>query len=223
MESAPVVDCAGRRRSPATLPGYHRGRPPRNKGLRYPPDPPTVEEIIAVMRAAGDEPDAVRLRGVIVVLWRAGLRSAKRLRWPRAIWTGSGARFRSDAGRAAGAVRSGWTVGHGSSSSPGSTCVLVCRSARCSACCVVRLAGGRAQRPGSVSSCATRRSPLGCVGGLRPISSGMLTLSRCRARACRSWSFSGSSGMPTSGSRPCICVGSITPRSCTPSTSGPRR
>jgi integrase len=79
MESAPLVDCAGRPRSPATLPGYHRGRPPRNKGLRYPPDPPTVEEIIAVMRAAGDEPDAVRLRGVIVVLWRAGLRVSEAL------------------------------------------------------------------------------------------------------------------------------------------------
>ncbi len=76
MKSAPLVDCAGRRRSPATLPGYHRGRPPRNKGLRYPPDPPTVEEIIAVMRAAGDEGDGVRLRGVIVVLWRAGLNRA---------------------------------------------------------------------------------------------------------------------------------------------------
>jgi hypothetical protein len=79
MESVPLVDCAGRPRSPATLPGYHRGRPPRNKGLRYPPDPPTVEEIIAVMRAAGDEPDAVRLRGVIVVLWRAGLRVSEAL------------------------------------------------------------------------------------------------------------------------------------------------
>ena len=79
MESAPLVDCAGRRRSPATLPGYHRGRPPRNKGLRYPADPPTVEEIIAVMRAAGDGPDGVRLRGVIVVLWRAGLRVSEAL------------------------------------------------------------------------------------------------------------------------------------------------
>jgi integrase len=27
-----------------------------------------------VMRAAGDDDDAVRLRGMIVVLWRAGLR-----------------------------------------------------------------------------------------------------------------------------------------------------
>lgn len=51
------LDCAGRRRSPATLPGYHRGRPPRNKGLRYPPDPPTVDEIVAVMSAAGETAD----------------------------------------------------------------------------------------------------------------------------------------------------------------------
>jgi hypothetical protein len=48
-----VLDAAGRRRSPATLPGFHRLRPPRNKGLRYPADPPTVEEIVAVMRVAG--------------------------------------------------------------------------------------------------------------------------------------------------------------------------
>jgi site-specific recombinase XerD len=47
--------------------------------LRYPPDPPTVEEIIAVMRAAGDRPNGLRLRGVIVVLWRAGLRVSEAL------------------------------------------------------------------------------------------------------------------------------------------------
>jgi hypothetical protein len=34
--------------------GFHAGRPPRNKGMRYPADPPTVEEIVAVMRAAGE-------------------------------------------------------------------------------------------------------------------------------------------------------------------------
>ena len=33
-----------------------------------------MEEIVAVMRAVGDSPDGLRLRGVIVVLWRAGLR-----------------------------------------------------------------------------------------------------------------------------------------------------
>ena len=52
---------------------------PRNKGLRYPPDPPPVEEIIAVMRAAGEGPEAIRLRGLIIVLWRAGLRISEAL------------------------------------------------------------------------------------------------------------------------------------------------
>lgn len=73
MESV-LYDAAGHRRSPATMPGYHEGRPPRNKGLRYPADPPTVEEIVAVMRAAGDGPDGARLRALIVILWRVGLR-----------------------------------------------------------------------------------------------------------------------------------------------------
>jgi integrase len=49
------------------------------QGPGYPPDPPTVEEIIAVMRAAGDDADGIRLRGVIVVLWRAGLRISEAL------------------------------------------------------------------------------------------------------------------------------------------------
>src|SRR3954467_8021057 len=69
-----LLDAAGRRRSPATLPGFHAGRPPRNKGRRYAADRPTVEEIVAVMRAAGDRRHGCRLRGLIVVLWRGGLR-----------------------------------------------------------------------------------------------------------------------------------------------------
>jgi hypothetical protein len=52
MSTTSVLDAAGRRRSPATMPGYHTGRPPRNKGIRYPADPPTVDEIVAVMRHA---------------------------------------------------------------------------------------------------------------------------------------------------------------------------
>jgi site-specific recombinase XerD len=69
-----LLDRAGRCRSPATMPGFHAGRPPCNKGLRYPADPPKVEEIIAVMRAAGNRAHGRRLRGLIVILWRAGLR-----------------------------------------------------------------------------------------------------------------------------------------------------
>src|SRR5919198_3836660 len=79
MTDLSVLDAAGRRRSRATLPGYHAGRPPRNKGLRYPADPPSVEEIVAVMRQAGASTQGVRVRALIVILWRAGLRIGEAL------------------------------------------------------------------------------------------------------------------------------------------------
>ncbi|SRR6266536_1503955 len=74
MPTPALLDSLGRRRSPAAVPGFLAGRPPRNKGLRYPADPPRTEEIIAVMRCAGDDLHGARARGLIVVLWRAGLR-----------------------------------------------------------------------------------------------------------------------------------------------------
>jgi hypothetical protein len=80
MQPLSLLDCAGRRRSPATLESFHVGRPPRNKGLRYPPDPPTVEESIAVMNAAGSDPDGLRLRGLIVVCSVPVCGSARRSR-----------------------------------------------------------------------------------------------------------------------------------------------
>jgi site-specific recombinase XerD len=74
-----LLDVAGHRRSPATMPGYHRGRPPRNNGELYPADPPTVEEIVALMRAVGDRLDGQRLRALVVLLWRAGFRISEAL------------------------------------------------------------------------------------------------------------------------------------------------
>ena len=47
---------------------FHRGRTPRNKGLRYPADPPRVEEIVAVMHAAGNGRSGLRVRGLIVTV-----------------------------------------------------------------------------------------------------------------------------------------------------------
>lgn len=61
------------------MPGYHQGRTPRNKGRRYPADPPRVEEIIAVMRQAGTRESGLRVRGLIAVLWRSGLRISEAL------------------------------------------------------------------------------------------------------------------------------------------------
>jgi len=113
VESA-LLDVAGHRRSPATMPGYHRGRPPRNEGEQYPADPPTVEEIVAVMGTVGDRADGHRLRALIVLLWRAGLRINEAL-----------ALQERDLDRSRGAVlvrrglssdaRSAWIAGRGSS------------------------------------------------------------------------------------------------------------
>jgi hypothetical protein len=44
MSASAPLDSLGRRRSPAAMPGYLAGRPPRSKG-RYPPDPPRTEEM----------------------------------------------------------------------------------------------------------------------------------------------------------------------------------
>ena len=74
MSVQPLLDAADRRRSPATTPGFRAGVAPRNKDQRYPADPPTVDEIVAVMRQAGHDRHGHRLTALIVVLWRAGLR-----------------------------------------------------------------------------------------------------------------------------------------------------
>ena len=70
---------AGRRRSPATVPGYLAGRAPHNKGMQYPPDPPRPEEIVLVMRQAGHDRHGLRVRALVAVLWRGGLRISEAL------------------------------------------------------------------------------------------------------------------------------------------------
>ena len=74
-----LLDAAGRRRSPATRPSYLAGRAPRNKGMQYPPDPPRREEIIVVMRTAGRDQHGLRIRALIAILWRGGLRISEAL------------------------------------------------------------------------------------------------------------------------------------------------
>src|SRR5438874_5316224 len=175
MYSAPLLDCAGRRRSPATLSGFHQGRPPRNKGLRYPPDPRTVEEIIAVMRAAGDRPDGLRLRGVIVVLWRAGLRVSEALvlaesdldktRGAVLVRRGKGGRRRE-----VGMDRWAWEQ-----LEPWLTIRAGLPVGALSVCCADPPAAAPAPRPGSARCCETPLGRPASGAGLRRTSSATLT------------------------------------------------
>ena len=79
MPRTTLLDAAGRRRSPATMPGYLCGRSPKNRGMRYPADPPRAEEIIAVMHAAGANAHGLRVLALTAVIWRGGLRISEAL------------------------------------------------------------------------------------------------------------------------------------------------
>jgi site-specific recombinase XerD len=80
MTTSVVLDAAGRPRSPATTPSFHSWRPPvTTRACSTPADPPTIEEIVAVMRCAGATPHGLRTRALIVLLWRAGLRISEAL------------------------------------------------------------------------------------------------------------------------------------------------
>jgi integrase len=185
MKSIPLLDRAGRNRSPATASSFHRGVSPRNKGSRYPPDPPTVEEIIAVMRAAGDSPDGVRLRGVMVVLWRAGLRISEALalnetdldrdRGALLVRHGKG-----DKRREVGTDRWAW-------SHPEPWLELRPTLPVGRLFCVLRgpTRGSPCAPAGLRDSCTTPRSRPGSVAGSRRISCGTRMRLRCRARGSR--------------------------------------
>ena len=69
-----LLDAAGRRRSPATMLGFHAGRSPRNKAIRHPAEARQSRRPSRSCAPARDGPHGFRLRGLIVVLWRAGLR-----------------------------------------------------------------------------------------------------------------------------------------------------
>src|SRR3954454_6673609 len=71
MPTSPPLDSLDR--SFAAAPARSR-RPSSNKGRHFPADPPRTEEIIAVMRCCGESIHGARARGLIVVLWRSGLR-----------------------------------------------------------------------------------------------------------------------------------------------------
>jgi integrase len=129
----PLLDAAGRRRSPATTPGFRAGIAPRNKGQRYPADPPIVDEIVAVMRQANQDRHGRRINALIVVLWRAGLRINEALSLTETDLDRVAVQFWSGTARTTAGARSAWTPGDGQRSSHGSLTDCSSRSGRCSA------------------------------------------------------------------------------------------
>jgi integrase len=80
------LDARGQRRSPASIKGHTPLRAPANKGRQYPPDPLPVEDIVALLGACTaqrpgpvGELSAARLRALIIVLWRTGMRISEAL------------------------------------------------------------------------------------------------------------------------------------------------
>jgi hypothetical protein len=180
-----LLDRAGRRRSPATLPGFRAGHAPGNKGLRYPADPPKIEEIIAVMRTAGDGTHGRRLRGLIVVMWRAGLRIQEALalgegdldqrRGSLLVRRGKGGRRRE-----VGMDAWGWEQ-----FSPGLTRDASCQSGRCCASSTAPRADATGRQRPHAPSCGAPPPRRECGAGLRHTSSVTPTPSRSRAKASR--------------------------------------
>jgi site-specific recombinase XerD len=69
-----------RARSPATLPGYNKGRRPGNAGLRYRPQILTPDEARRLLNApSARAPTGIRNRALLAILYRAGLRCAEAL------------------------------------------------------------------------------------------------------------------------------------------------
>jgi integrase len=181
-----MLDAAGHRRAPVTMPGYHRGRPPRNKGEQYPADPPTVEEIVAVMRAVGDRPDAHRLRALIVLLWRAGLRISEALSLQESdLDEARGAvlvrRGKGGKRREVGMDRWAWAQ-----LDPWMRSAAISRSALCSASSTARPLAVAGSHPPHASNSTTPRPRLALGDGSRHISYDTPMPSRWRTRASRS-------------------------------------
>ena len=100
-----------------------------------------------MMRAAGDNAEGVRLRCIIVVLWRAGLRISEALALNETDLDPVRGSLLVRHGKARSAARSEWIDGRGRTSTRGSNSEESYRSAGCSAWCAVRLAGGHARQP----------------------------------------------------------------------------
>jgi integrase len=170
------------------------------------------------MRAAGETIHGQRLRGLIVVVWRAGQRISEALALAEAdldprrgavlMGRGKGGR-RREVGmddRAWEQVQPWLTARRELPVGP-----LFCI-----------ITGPTRGRQWSIAaarhSCAGPRRPPASAAALLRTSCDTRTPSSSPPKAYRSWSSSGNSATATSGSRPCTYRGSTTPRSSRPCT-----
>ena len=183
MRSAPLLDCAGRRRSPATLSGL-------------PPGPATAKQGIALSTGPADRGgdhcrDARRRRS----LRRSQAARRDRRALARRVADQRSARparerSRPDPRRRAGPPRQGRQAPRGRDGPLGLGAARAVahdprRAAgwtRCSACSGARPAAGPAPHPGSASNCATPPARPGCAAGSRRTSSATRTPSRWSGR-----------------------------------------
>lgn len=132
------------------------------------------------MHAAGDRADGLQLRGLILVLWRAGLRISKALAvnesdldpWPR--------------GKGRQTTRSGdGPMGVGQLA-PWPQLRATLPVERSSACCAARPAAGPGRQPVSAPNFMLRQ--LGLVSGVDSPRTSSVTLTpwKCHAKGCRS-------------------------------------
>lgn len=167
MEDLLMLDARGYRRSRATLPGFHTGRPPRNRGRRYPADPPTTSEIVRLIRGCPETPSGIRLRALMIVLWRSGLRISEALALEERDLDEITGSITVRRGKAVAGECPGWTRGRGRRSGNGIPFVSLCRPGRISVWSAGQPGGGHSPRQGYASSFAGFNARAGYAGASR--------------------------------------------------------
>lgn len=160
-----VLDSAGRRRSPATIPVYHAGRPPPTRACATPP---------IRRRSRRSSPSCACWRGPPRmpagrhdrVLWRGGLLVQEALALAEHDLDLRRDRSWLVTEREGGDARSAWTSGGWGSCAPGSPHAPSCRLGRCSASSTASPAGDRGRAPRCAASFAA--SPHGQPFGVAP-------------------------------------------------------
>jgi hypothetical protein len=138
MSEVPL-DAAGRRRSPATMPGFHAGAGPATTASAI---RPIHRRSRRSSRSCGPRATRLTAAGCADSSWCSGVQgfaSTKRSPSTNQISTPAGLHWSFAAAGAGDAARSAWTSG--GTFWPGANCASSCRSARCSASSAVRHAG----------------------------------------------------------------------------------